>query len=69
MNMTGSTRARRRGIALLAALALGFGSAGCGDDSDSGGSASARTSGRKPAASSVKQVNENGGVMFRATPA
>ena len=35
----------------------------------SGGSGSARTSGRKPAALSVKQVKQNGGVRFRATMA
>ena len=34
----------------------------------SGGSGSARTSGRRPSGMSVKQVKLNGGVRFRATP-
>ena len=39
--MLRSTRAQRRGITLLTAVALSFGLAACGDDSDDGSNASA----------------------------
>ncbi len=67
MNSTGPVRSAR---VALQSRALGqMPLVPVGIVTSSGGSGSARTSGRKPAALSVKQVKENGGVRLRATMA